>query len=252
MLHNNAWDSNGFQVQICCLIIAPAFVTAGIYLTLKHIVLEVGPEFSRIKPRMYTWIFIPCDIFSLVLQAIGGALAATAKYGDSMQKTGNDLMMAGIVWQVITLLVFGLLVVVYAISARSSMSPVKRSGKFKLFAASLFFAYLTIFVRCVYRIAEMAGGWGNSIMQNEPEFIVLDSVMIMIAVLCLTVTHPGWAFPEMQMHGKTGPMSEFTAADREKVAGTGGVLSPTGSSPAGSVEKVRPAKKGMMARIRRS
>lgn len=33
ILHNNPWDGTGFNMQICCLIIAPAFITAGIYLT---------------------------------------------------------------------------------------------------------------------------------------------------------------------------------------------------------------------------
>ena len=64
----------------------------------------------------------------------------------------------------------------------------------------------------------MANGWGNSIMQDEVDFIVLDSVMVTIAVLCLTVFHPGFAFPEMQMHGKNNPVAEFETADREKVA----------------------------------
>lgn len=54
-------------------------------------------------------------------------------------------------------------------------------------------------------------------MQSESDFIALDSVMIVIAVLCLTAFHPGFIFPEMQMHGKTSPVGEFTAATREKV-----------------------------------
>ena len=33
ILHDNPWDETGFQMQICCLIIAPAFLAAGVYLT---------------------------------------------------------------------------------------------------------------------------------------------------------------------------------------------------------------------------
>ena len=33
MLWDNAWSENGFNIQICCLIISPAFITAGVYLT---------------------------------------------------------------------------------------------------------------------------------------------------------------------------------------------------------------------------
>ena len=97
MLHNNAWSSNGFEIQICCLIIAPAFVAAGVYLTLKHIVIEFGASFSRLRPRLYTWIFIFCDILSLVLQGAGGGTAATAANGSNLQNVGTDLMITGIV-----------------------------------------------------------------------------------------------------------------------------------------------------------
>ena len=32
LLNDNAWSENGFQIQICCLIISPAFFAAGVYL----------------------------------------------------------------------------------------------------------------------------------------------------------------------------------------------------------------------------
>jgi hypothetical protein len=30
----------------------------------------------------------------------------------------------------------------------------------------------------INRIAEMAGGWGNEIMQDEPSFIVLEGLLV--------------------------------------------------------------------------
>lgn len=223
MLNSNPWSDNGFEIQIACLIIAPAFIAAGVYLTLKHITLELGVNISRIQPKLYTWIFCSADILSLVLQGAGGGLAASADHGSSMQKVGNDLMMAGIVWQVITLLVFGGMVGDYAFRLYAHRSELGQSAlklldttRFKLFTSGLVLAYLAIFTRCVYRIGEMATGWGNPIMQDETDFIVLDGVMITIATLCLTAFHPGLVFPEMQMHGKTGPIGEFTTAETEK------------------------------------
>ena len=224
MLHSNPWSSNGFEIQICCLIIAPAFIAAGVYLTLKHITLEIGANFSRIRPKYYTWIFCLADFFSLVIQGSGGGIAATANHGSSMQKVGNDLMMAGIVWQVFTLLIFGILVGDYAVrvyARRSELEPqaikLMNETRFKLFTGGLVLAFLTIFTRCIFRIGEMAKGWGNPIMQDESDFIGLDSVMIAIATLCLTAFHPGLVFPEMQMHGTTSPVGEFSTAEAEKV-----------------------------------
>lgn len=203
MLHNNPFDSTGFNIQITCLIIAPAFVTAAVYLTLKYLVLTVGRDYSRIRPKFYTWIFILCDLFSLILQGAGGGIAATANTG-SGQTLGNDLMMAGISWQVITLFVFGILVADYAWRAyrgRNSFTQATvnllSSLNFRIFASSIILSFLVIFIRCVFRIAEMANGWANPIMQDEVDFIVLDGVMVSIATLCLTIFHPGLFFKPM-------------------------------------------------------
>lgn len=224
MLHSNPWSSNGFEIQICCLIISPAFITAGVYLTLKHIALELGANFSRIRPKFYTWIFCLADLFSLIIQGAGGGIAATANNGSSLQNVGNDMMMAGIVWQVFTLLIFGGMVGDYASRVYARRSELEHSAvklmnatRFKLFIGGLVLAYLTIITRCVFRIGEMANGWGNPIMQDQGDFIGLDSVMITIATFCLTAFHPALVFPEMQMHGTTSPMGEFTTADAEKV-----------------------------------
>lgn len=92
-------------------------------------------------------------------------------------------MLAGIVWQVVTLIVFAALAgdfVLRVSRARSSLtlaaSDLLKDMKFRLFVVGLVTAYLTITIRCIYRIAELAGGWGNDIMQNEAEFIVLEGV----------------------------------------------------------------------------
>jgi hypothetical protein len=37
-------------------------------------------------------------------------------------------------------------------------------------------AYVTVLIRCIYRLPEMAGGWGNALMRNEREFLLLDGM----------------------------------------------------------------------------
>jgi hypothetical protein len=213
LLHSNPFSQVGFEMQICCLIISPAFISAAIYLTLKHVTLAFGPEYSRLKPNFYTWIFICCDIFTLILQGAGGGIAASAKT-DSMQKIGNDLMMAGIVLQVVILLAFATASADFLLRLRRAskrtnamLSPEAHSlvaqTRFQLFVAGLVLAFLTVFTRCCYRIAEMAGGWANPIMQNETDFVVLDGVMVLVASLCLTILHPGYCFLRVATGGKS-------------------------------------------------
>lgn len=203
LLHGDPWGNSGFEIQICLLIVSPAFFSGAIYLTLKHIVLCFGPEYSRIKPNHYTSIFITCDIFTLVIQGAGGGIAASANT-NSLQKVGKDMMMAGIALQVVILLAFATAGTDYLLRLRRSTKPlsaesqaVKADKRFQLFIGGLLFAFTTIFTRCCYRIAEMAGGWSNPIMQDETAFMILDGAMVLIAGICLTVLHPGYCFPRM-------------------------------------------------------
>ncbi|RMZ68320.1 sphingoid long-chain base transporter RSB1 [Pyrenophora seminiperda CCB06] len=204
MMNDNPFDEPGFQMQICCLIIAPAFISAGIYVTLKKMVLTFGESWSRLRPAMYTYMFIVGDLVSLVLQGAGGGLAASSDFGSELQDEGTDVMIAGVVFQVFTLTVFGLLLAEYAFRTyrhRDELSPearsLLRSWRFRFFAFAIVLAFTTIFTRCVYRVPELTGGWRSELMREELEFILLEGVMIAIAVLVLTVFHPGYCFPAL-------------------------------------------------------
>jgi hypothetical protein len=185
IMHSNPFIDTGFITQICCLIIAPAFNCAAIYLILKHVALTFGSEWSLVKPRFYTYIFIAFDLLSLILQGAGGGIASTANDEDQ-QKLGDNLMMAGIAWQVAALSIFAVVAGLYAwrrwqaTKKGHALSPAAaatlQNTKFRLFIFGAAIAWLTIFTRCVYRIIEMAGGWRNPIMQDQASFIALEGV----------------------------------------------------------------------------
>lgn len=78
MLHKNPFDKDTFILYLIFLTIAPAFLSAGIYLCLSRIVVLFGTHLSRVKPRTYTIIFCTSDLVSLILQGAGGALASVA------------------------------------------------------------------------------------------------------------------------------------------------------------------------------
>lgn len=149
---------------------------------LKHIVRAVGPQFSIIKPKLYPYIFIACDIFSLLLQAIGGGVASSAST-NKVTDMGGNIMLAGIIFQVVTFTALYVLIAIYLVklqrnkaSLSAEASTLIHSRNFKIFIVGMFLASLFIFVRCVYRIAELAEGWANEIMRDEVGYIVLDGV----------------------------------------------------------------------------
>lgn len=182
MLNNDPFSGTGFKLSVVLLTFAPAFMSGGIYLLLKHVCLAFGAQFSRLRPKLYTWIFVSCDIVSIILQAAGGALSAVANT-QSLLNIGVDVMIAGLAFQVITLVTFAVLAFDFFWSVRKSVDLLKPSSRdlisnrmFKLFIAAATVSYTCILIRCSYRVAELSGGWGNPIMRKESEFIVLESL----------------------------------------------------------------------------
>ncbi|KAE8357509.1 RTA1 like protein-domain-containing protein [Aspergillus caelatus] len=209
LMNKNPWDGGAFKLQIVAIILGPTFIAAGIYLTLKHIILSLGPEHSRLKPKLFTWIFIGCDIGSLILQAAGGGVAAAAGSDQrDLLNAGNDIIITGIAFQVATMSVCGLLALDFFIrylrrgSGEKALDATNGRNNIKLVVIADTFAYFTVLIRCIYRIPEMAGGWGNPLMQKEDEFLVLDGMMVALAVLALTVFHPGLFLPSLRKGNK--------------------------------------------------
>ncbi|KAI1943997.1 hypothetical protein LOZ66_000585 [Ophidiomyces ophidiicola] len=205
LMWQNPWKQIPFMIQICCLTIAPAFLAAGIYFTLSRIVTAFGVDNSRIPPLWYPRIFIPCDVLALALQGAGGGIASTST-DPAGANLGKNLMIAGLVAQVVTLSAFIALAVDFSVRAwrrlraigDAALDPrharLRRSFGFRAFLGALALATLCIFVRCVFRVAELSEGWNGPLMRDEPLFIALEGVMIIVAVLALNVFNPAIFF----------------------------------------------------------
>lgn len=233
-------------MQIVCLTIAPAFIAAGIYLTLSRIVVTFGPQNSRIKPKSYPRIFIPCDVVSLFLQAAGGGIASVASNENKSPDLGDHIMVAGLAFQVLTLAVFICLCADFAIKTVRRMqamgdaaldpahAKMRGSIVFRSFLLALSFATLCIFIRSIYRVAELAEGWEGALIKNQNLFIGLEGVMVIAAVLALNVFHPGFCFHS----GDARDSIEQTTSNRSK-----GFWKRKGEQDATSSEKGSPAEK---------
>ena len=202
LLWQNPFDptGNNFLIYIVCLTISPALISAAIYLCLARIVVIFGEDISRFRPRTYTLIFCSCDLFSLVLQALGGGMTSSAKTY-SAQKTGINIMLAGLSAQVISLFIFSVMALEYAFRLYRNPSAwdtrhaaLYQSKLFHAFLWGLAVATVTIFTRSTFRVAELSGGFHGSLANNQVSFMILEGAMVAIATSCLTFLHPGISF----------------------------------------------------------
>lgn len=148
-------------------------------------------------------------MLSLLLQGVGGGLAATAKDSKGSRQ-GVDIMIAGLISQVITMSFFLGLWADFAIRTRRAkmsgslprMQPalyesLRTNQNFNFFQWSLFTATILIFVRCIYRVAELWNGFSGKLANHESTFMIFEGPMIIIGVAAITVFHPGRVFGDL-------------------------------------------------------
>ncbi|KAI0443801.1 parasitic phase-specific protein PSP-1 [Xylaria telfairii] len=191
LLWQNPFSFAGFLLQIILVGSAPVFYTAAIYVTITMTVKKLDESLSRIKPKLYYLIFIFCDIFALTLQAVGGAVSTVSSGSNA---AGVNLALTGLIFQVVTMLAFVGLLADYLIRYFRGKPAGSVSTPLKLFLASLSVAILLILVRCAYRVAELSEGYDGTLFHNEPLFIGLEGVLIVLAVVALITGHPGLVF----------------------------------------------------------
>ncbi|KAI1620606.1 RTA1 like protein-domain-containing protein [Exophiala viscosa] len=199
LLYNNPFARPGFLIQIVLITIGPVFFSAAIYVTLFQIVNYISVKHSRFTPSIFYWAFVSCDLVSLILQAIGGAKSASANGPSS---AGVNIALAGLSFQVATLTIFIILTVDYFIRSRAVWMAARIPARFTIFVSFLSAATLLILARCCYRVYELNDGYSrtSAALRDQPLFIGLETVPVIVATFCLIVAHPGPVFKGDQKH----------------------------------------------------
>ncbi|KAG9123027.1 hypothetical protein FRC07_000342 [Ceratobasidium sp. 392] len=206
--HLSPTNGDAFLMQICTTIIAPSFMTAAMFLILPKIINELGPQYSRMSPRLYSIIFITADVSALIIQAVGGALASIADTLEGANQ-GSHIMLAGIIIQLVAVVLFTLLalefVTRYTLNRPARKAAVSAEPVFQKFAGwetvpqglvwmlvGLAIATVFIVIRSVYRTIELTDGWNGTIISTEKWFNWFDAMPIVVAMVTFNVFHPGY------------------------------------------------------------
>jgi hypothetical protein len=81
-------------------------------------------------------------------------------------------------------------------------AALRSTTKFRGFLIALIFATLCIFARCVYRVIELAEGYGGHLARTQNYFVVLEGAVVCAAVLSLNIFHPAFCFPSDAPEGE--------------------------------------------------
>lgn len=116
---------------------------------------------------------MPLDIVSLILQGVGGALSASSS---GVSQVGVNVAMAGLILQVIMLIVFSTLFTDYMVRYMRCNIVRHLGGRDKLFFGFLAIAVLSTLARCVFRCYELKDGYKGEAIKHEGVFIGLEGV----------------------------------------------------------------------------
>ncbi|KAG8725150.1 hypothetical protein FRC11_001920 [Ceratobasidium sp. 423] len=224
--HVNPHNGDAFMMQITTTIIAPSFMTAAMFLILPKIINELGIEYSRMPPRLYSIIFISADVTALVIQAAGGAMASIADTPDGAEQ-GGKIMLAGIVIQLVAVVLYTILGIEFVVRFgldRPANSAVlgerrKHAGWVGVprgpvwVLVGLGIATLFIIIRSIYRTIELTDGWNGTIISTEKWFNWFDGAPIVIAMFTFNVFHPGYFLRNLESENRL-PVSQTSSSER--------------------------------------
>ncbi|KAF8662698.1 hypothetical protein AX16_001140 [Volvariella volvacea WC 439] len=198
---NNVSHRTPFMIQICTTVFSPTFVIAANFIIFGRIVGILGSSYSRLRPGLYAIVFLCGDIFSFLIQGVGGGIAASAETHDKIMR-GSHIMLAGIAFQLVVLVIYILLSTEFYYRHFNNKPFTNRAGEAEILRGefdshmrwmvwALSFSSLVLFIRAIYRTIELEDGWDGRIITTELYFNVLDGAMIVLAMWTFNFFHPG-------------------------------------------------------------
>ncbi|KAJ4223302.1 hypothetical protein NW759_005937 [Fusarium solani] len=204
------WTLMPYIIQSILILLGPAFFAGSIYMVLGRLiqVLE-GEDYSLIRVKWLTKLFLLGDILSIFGQGGGGGLLASSK-SKSTQDLGNAVILIGLGIQVAFFSGFMLVTAVFHI--RIVMHPTLQSKTttrpWQRFLCVLYFSSVLIMVRSVFRMLEYAQGNNGSLMQKEVYAYVLDALLMLVVAAIFTLYHPSQVLQGHKVSDRSAHLEE--------------------------------------------
>ena len=191
------------MLQYFFIVVAPVILAIAIYVCLSRLISLVGARYSPLlKPRTILIIFLTCDVVATIMQIAGAAMIGAAESNGKSSETPNNILLAGLAFQVFSFAIFMGLLSKFIISAWKPL------GKVRVFTIVLAVAALLVWIRTIFRLVETAEGVLGYLSSHEVFFGVLEFAPIVVAVLILAIWHPGRCV-EAATNGGTEGMLEL-------------------------------------------
>lgn len=190
-----------FILQYFFVVVAPVFFSASIYAVLSFLINSTSREYSPVfTPKVIVALFVTSDVIATIVQVAGAALIGSAESNGKSPVTANNILLAGLAFQVASFCLYLVLLSIFLQRAWKVLSA--RKGM-KLFLGCYLVATIMIYLRTCFRLAETSEGVFGKLMTHEVYFGCLEFMPVIVAVLLFNLSHPGRI-----VKGKTGGASD--------------------------------------------
>ncbi|GAM91418.1 hypothetical protein ANO11243_094680 [Dothideomycetidae sp. 11243] len=199
-----------FIVQIVGILLAPILFAAGIYMFLGRLISATGyPNFSLVRVRFMTKIFVAGDILCFLVQAFGATKLVNTTSITAIHE-GQNIIVCGLLLQFV---IFGFFVAVAGVFdrrvTRSGMAATVPQGvQLRLMLRTVYITSALIMVRSIYRFIDYINKHGGYLQSHEWPAYVLD-VIPMAGVVAITMLWYGCDFTAGMRTGQTGDAVEL-------------------------------------------
>jgi len=186
-----------------CIVIAPVFVCASLYLLMTRLIRFNLPAddkegggggrrtqvFWGLSPKRLGYLFIISDFTSFNTQGGGSSIAGAGSWKGTLRTVGIDVILVGLALQVITFT--GFLTVFAMFQSRvNNMKDVSLQPGAKKVITGVWIASILVQIRTVFRLVEFAKGDDGYLMTREWCVYVFEGGPMVIATAILAVYHP--------------------------------------------------------------
>ncbi|KAE9395967.1 RTA1-domain-containing protein [Gymnopus androsaceus JB14] len=160
-----------YIVEDFFVLLSPCAFLATEYMLLSRLATSLGQDIADdcllIPARRITKLFVWSDVITFWIQASGGGLSVNQK----LSSVGTKIAMVGLILQLLSFALFTIMLIAFGFRVRA-----KYPSTWNIRASS------RVLIRCVFRIAEFAGGYFGFLATHEGYFYLLDALPLWIAM----------------------------------------------------------------------
>ena len=209
--HNKTASLMSYCIQNVFILLGPTLFAATVYMTLGRIIRSIRAEqHSIVRVDWLTKIFVMGDVLSFLIQGTAGGLMASG----GSANLGQDLVIVGLVIQVVMFALFIITAVIFQMRMRQY--PTRQAFDddlpWKKHLYTLYTVSLLIMARSIFRVAEYAMGQDGYPLTHEWTLYVFDALLMFVVMVIYGVFFPS----QLQLRRQKGEGSHIGLEDSEE------------------------------------